>query len=172
VETVYDRLGARPVVNCRGVYSELGGAIISPDVWAKMTEAAGMAASMSELLEATGRRLAQLLGAEAARVIPGAAAAIALGTAACLTRGDGAAAERLPDTADLPAEVLLQRVQRPNYKYARVIWTPSASPPSSSRPISTTSRAHYRCATSPPSPAITACRPSSTQPSSTTRPRA
>src|SRR2546430_11078048 len=36
--TVYDRLGARPVVNCRGVYSELGGAIISPDVWAAMTE--------------------------------------------------------------------------------------------------------------------------------------
>ena len=28
--TVYDRLGARPVVNCRGVYSELGGAIIDP----------------------------------------------------------------------------------------------------------------------------------------------
>ena len=69
--TVYDRLGARPVVNCRGVYSELGGAIISPDVWAAMTEAAGMAASMAELLDATGRRLAQLLGAEAARVTPG-----------------------------------------------------------------------------------------------------
>jgi D-glucosaminate-6-phosphate ammonia-lyase len=124
--TVYDRLGARPVVNCRGVYSELGGAIISPDVWAAMTEAAGMAASMAELLEATGRRLAQLLGAEAARVTPGAAAGIALGTAACLTRGDGAATERLPDTTGLPDEVLLQRVQRPNYKYARLIWMTGA----------------------------------------------
>ena len=124
--TVYDRLGARPVVNCRGVYSELGGAIIEPAVWEAMTEAAGMAASMAELLEATGRRLAQLLGAEAARVTPGAAAGIALGTAACLTRGDGAATERLPDTTGLPDEVLLQRVQRPNYKYARLIWMTGA----------------------------------------------
>ena len=124
--TVYDRLGARPVVNCRGVYSELGGAIIEPRVWAAMSEAAGMAASMSELLEATGRRLADLLGAEAGRVTPGAAAAIALGTAACMTRGDGAASERLPDTSGLPSEVLFQRVQRPNYKYARVIWMTGA----------------------------------------------
>jgi L-seryl-tRNA(Ser) seleniumtransferase len=124
--TVYDRLGTRPVVNCRGVYSELGGAIIEPNVWAAMTEAAGMAASMSELLEATGRRLAELLGAEAGRVTPGAAAAIALGTAACVTRGDGAASERLPDTSGLPDEVLLQRVQRPKYKYARLIWMTGA----------------------------------------------
>ena len=124
--TVYDRLGTRPVVNCRGVYSELGGAIIGPTVWAAMTEASSMAASMSELLDATGRRLAEVLGAEAGRVTPGAAAAIALGTAACLTRGDGAAAERLPDTTGLPGEVLLQRVQRPNYRYARLIWMTGA----------------------------------------------
>jgi len=124
--TIYDRLGARPVVNCRGVYSELGGAIIGPKVWAAMTEANGTAASMSELLEATGTRLARLLGAEAGRVTPGAAAAIALGTAACMTRGDGAASERLPDTTGLPDEVVLQRVQLPHYKYARVIRMPGA----------------------------------------------
>jgi len=123
---VYDRLGTRPVVNCRGVYSELGGAIIGPTVWAAMTEANSMAASMSDLLDVTGRRLAELLGAEAGRVTPGAAAAIALGTAACMTRGDGAATERLPDTTGLPGEVILQRVQRPHYKYARLIWMTGA----------------------------------------------
>lgn len=119
--TIYDQLGARPVVNCRGVYSELGGAIIGEKVWAAMSEANGTAASMSELLEATGKRLAELLGAEAARVTPGAAAAIALGTAACMTRSDGEAAERLPDTTGLPDEIVFQRVQVPHYKYARVI---------------------------------------------------
>jgi D-glucosaminate-6-phosphate ammonia-lyase len=124
--TVYDRLGARPVVNCRGIYSELGGAVIGPTVWAAMTEANGLAASMSELLESTGRRIAELLGAEAARVTPGAAAAIALGTAACMTRGEGAAAERLPDTSGLPGAVLLQRVQSPTYKYARMVWMTGA----------------------------------------------
>jgi L-seryl-tRNA(Ser) seleniumtransferase len=124
--TVYEQLGARPVVNCRGVYSELGGAIIGPEVWAAMTEANGTSASMSELLETTGRRLAALLGAEAGRVTPGAAAGIALGTAACMTRGDGEASERLPDTAGLPDEIVLQRVQLPHYKYARVIRLPGA----------------------------------------------
>ena len=124
--TVYDRLGARPVVNCRGIYSELGGAIIGPSVWASMTEANELAASMSELLAVTGRRIAELLGAEAGRVTPGAAAAIALGTAACMTRGDGAAAERLPDTTGLPGDVLFQRVQRPSYKYARMVWMTGA----------------------------------------------
>ena len=123
---VYDRLGARPVINCRGVYSELGGAIIGERVWTAMSEANSTAASMSELLEATGRRLAALLGAEAARVTPGAAAGIALGTAACMTRGDGAAAELLPDATGLPAEIVLQRVQLPHYKYARVIVLPGA----------------------------------------------
>ena len=124
--TVYDRLGARPVVNCRGVYTELGGAIVGPTVWAAMTEANSTAASMSELLDATGRRLAGRFGAEAGRVTPGAAAAIALGTAACMTRGDGAATERLPDTTGLPGEVILQRVQFPHYKYARLIWLTGA----------------------------------------------
>jgi D-glucosaminate-6-phosphate ammonia-lyase len=124
--TIYDQLGARAVVNCRGVYSELGGAIIGEKVWAAMSEANGTAASMSELLEATGRRLADLLGAEAARVVPGAAAAIALGTAACMTRGGGEAAERLPDAGDLPNEIVFQRVQLPHYKYARVIVLPGA----------------------------------------------
>ena len=118
---VYDRLGARPVVNCRGVYSELGGAIIGETVWAAMTEANQSAASMSELLEATGKRLAALLGAEAGRVTPGAAAGIALATAACMTRGDGEASERLPETSGLPDEIVFQRVQLPEYKYARVI---------------------------------------------------
>lgn len=119
--SVYDRLGARAVVNCRGIYSELGGAIVGAKVWHAMAEANATAASMSEVLEATGRRLAPLVGAEAARVVPGAAAAIALGTAACITRGDGEAGEQLPDTTGLPSEVVLQRVQEPHYKYARVI---------------------------------------------------
>lgn len=123
---VYDRLGARPVVNCRGVYSELGGAIIGENVWAAMTEANRSAASMSELLEATGKRLAALLGAEAGRVTPGAAAGIALATAACMTRGDGEASERLPETSGLPDEIVFQRVQLPEYKYARVIRLPGA----------------------------------------------
>ena len=115
---IFRRLGARPVINACGVYTDLGGSILSPTVWAAMEEANRSFVGMAELLETTGRRVAELVGAEAARVTPGASAAIALGTAACMTGMDGNAWERLPDTTDLmKTEAVLQHSHR--YKYDR-----------------------------------------------------
>jgi D-glucosaminate-6-phosphate ammonia-lyase len=121
---VYDRLGARPVINAKGIYSDLGGAIVPPSVWAAMTEANERMVDMDELLDASGRRIAALLGVEAARVTPGASAGIALATAACMTRGDPEALERLPDTAGLRDAVVLQRPHR--YRYLRMVWMTGA----------------------------------------------
>ena len=73
-------------------------------------------ASMDELLDATGARIAGLCAAEAARIVPGASAGIALAIAACVARGDGAIAEALPHT---DAVVLMQRGHE--YKYARCV---------------------------------------------------
>ncbi|MGH9323919.1 MAG: hypothetical protein ACRD21_10180 [Vicinamibacteria bacterium] len=117
-ETVFDRWGTPSVINGKGVYTDLGGAYLSPKVWAAMTEANKHSVDMVSLLESTGRRIAELVGLESAWVVPGASAAIALATAACLTRGDGAAIERLPDTAGLEAEVVIQSAHR--YKYLRM----------------------------------------------------
>jgi len=118
--TVYDRLGTPPVINGKGVYTDLGGAYLSPTVWAAMTESNQHSVEMVALLEASGRRIAELVGLEAAWIVPGASAAIALSTAACLTRGDGAAIERLPDTTGLKADVVIQEAHR--YKYLRMAW--------------------------------------------------
>lgn len=106
--------GARRVVNAMGIYTDLGGSILSPGVRWAMEEAGSWFVSVPELLEATGRAIAGLVGAEAARVVPGAAAGIALGTAACLTRGDRDLVERLPET---DRHVVIQRGHR--YKYDR-----------------------------------------------------
>ena len=114
---VYDLLGARPVINAAGIYTDLGGSVLSPTVRAAVHEVNGTFASMTELLDRSGERLAELLRVEAARVVPGASAGIALSVGACMTRADGPRMEQLPDTAGMRAEVLMQRGHR--YKYDR-----------------------------------------------------
>src|SRR3954447_1563296 len=111
---VYTALGVRRVINACGIYTDLGGSRLSPAVWEAAAEANRTWASVPELLEGAGTRIAELVHAEAARVVPGASAGIALSVAACIARGDGRVGEALPDT---DAVVLLQRAHA--YKYAR-----------------------------------------------------
>jgi L-seryl-tRNA(Ser) seleniumtransferase len=116
--SVFDRLGVKPVINACGVYTDLGGSVLSPGVWAAMADVNRSFVSMIDLLDRTGGILAEKVGAEAARVTPGASAAIALGTAACLTGMDGDKWEQLPDTSRMAkSEVLIQHGHR--YKYDR-----------------------------------------------------
>lgn len=114
---VFGRFGLRPVINACGVYTDLGGSVLSPTVWAAMSEVNRSFVSMTELLDRTGAILAAHVGAEAARVTPGASAAIALGTAACMTGMDGKKWEQLPDVTGLKGEFLIQARHR--YKYDR-----------------------------------------------------
>jgi L-seryl-tRNA(Ser) seleniumtransferase len=120
VETIFDRYGLHSAINGKGVYTDLGGAFISPSVWAAMTDSNLQSVDMIELLEASGRRIAELVGLDSARIVPGASAAIALSTAACITRGEGTAIERLPDVSGLKAGVVIQAAHR--YKYLRMVW--------------------------------------------------
>jgi D-glucosaminate-6-phosphate ammonia-lyase len=117
--TIYDVLGTKPLINARGIYSDLGGSILSPRVWAAVEEANRSFVDMVDLLDQTGKIIARLVGAEAARVTPGASAAIVLGIAACMTGTDGEKMERLPSTEGMKNEVLIQRRHR--YKYDRMI---------------------------------------------------
>jgi L-seryl-tRNA(Ser) seleniumtransferase len=111
---IYGALGVRRVINACGIYTDLGGSCLSPSVWAAAAEANRTWASVPELLDAAGARIAELTHAEAARVVPGASAGIALAVGACIARGDGAVGEALPAT---DAVVLMQRAHA--YKYAR-----------------------------------------------------
>jgi L-seryl-tRNA(Ser) seleniumtransferase len=107
--------GVRRVVNACGIYTDLGGSVLSETVWAAAGRANATWASMDELLEASGARLASLCGAEAARVVPGASAGIALSVGACIARGNGRVGEALPL---VDAVVLVQRGHS-SYQYAR-----------------------------------------------------
>ncbi len=122
--SVFETLGVRPVINASGVYTDLGGSRISPEVWAAMTEMNERWVRMPDLLDRSGEILASRVGAEAARVTPGAAAAIMLGIAACMTGEDGKGWEQLPDTSGLRDEVVIQAGHR--YKYDRQAWMTGA----------------------------------------------
>jgi len=116
-QSIFERLGTKPVINACGIYTDLGGSVLSTRVWAAVEEVNRSFLSMVDLLDKSGCALAELIGGEAARVTSGASAAIALGTAACMTGLDGPSWERLPDTTGMKNEVLMQRGHR--YKYAR-----------------------------------------------------
>src|ERR1700722_7226612 len=115
--TIFDKINVRPVINGCGIYTDLGGSVLSPHVWSAMQEMNSSFVRMVDLLNASGVCIARLLGAEAARVTSGAAAAIVLGTAACMAGMDGMKWEQLPNSEDTRDEVLIQRLHR--YKYDR-----------------------------------------------------
>ncbi|MCC6588952.1 MAG: aminotransferase class V-fold PLP-dependent enzyme [Bryobacterales bacterium] len=73
---------------------------------------------LEEVHNAAGKRLASLLGCEAAMVTAGAASALTLGTAACITRGNRELVHRLPDTAGMKNEVIIQKTHRYGYDHA------------------------------------------------------
>jgi L-seryl-tRNA(Ser) seleniumtransferase len=115
-QTIYDRLGIRPVINAQGTYTSLGGSLMPPEVLRAMAEAAGSFVSIDELQEKVGARIAGLVGVPAAMVTAGAASAITIATAACMTRDDPGAIDRLPDSQGLKNEVIIQKSHRCEYE--------------------------------------------------------
>lgn len=115
---IYDALGVRPIINAAGTQTRFGGAPLPPAVVAAMAEAARACVRMEELEEAAGRAIARATGAEAGYVTCGAAAGITLGIAACIAGFAVDRMDRLPDTAGMPGEVVVQRAHRNAYDHA------------------------------------------------------
>ena len=116
--TVYDRFGVRARINAAGLVTRLGGSLMPTEVLEAMAEAAGSFVDMAELQAAASTVIARHTGAEAGLVTAGAAAGLTLGTAACLTGPDAARMDRLPETDDIPNEVLMCRPHRTGYDHA------------------------------------------------------
>jgi D-glucosaminate-6-phosphate ammonia-lyase len=116
--SIYDRFGVRTRVNAAGLLTRLGGSLMPPEVSDAMTEAAGHFVDMTELQAAASASIARHTGAEAGLVTSGAAAGLTLGTAACLAGLDAARMDRLPDTEDIPDEILMCRTHRTGYDHA------------------------------------------------------
>src|SRR5712692_63967 len=116
--SIYERLGVRTRINAKGTYTYLTGSLLPPEVAEAMTDAAQHYVLIEELQRAVGAKIASLLGVEAACVTSGAAGALTLGTAACVTGADPEKIKRLPETAGMKNEVIIQKAHRYGFDHA------------------------------------------------------
>jgi uncharacterized pyridoxal phosphate-dependent enzyme len=94
---VYQSLGVRPLINCRGTLTVIGGSIELPEVRTAKSLANQQYVQLDELMAAAGKRLAELTGAEWGMVSAGCAAAMSHATAACVAGGNPDLHVRIPD---------------------------------------------------------------------------
>lgn len=114
----YESIGLRPLINCRGTYTIIGGSVMLPEVQAAMLEASRQYVNLDELHDAVGRRLAELMQCEWGMVTNGCAAALCQITAAAVAGTDPEKMARLPDTTGMPDEVVVQKSHRHVYDHA------------------------------------------------------
>ncbi|HYK89091.1 MAG TPA: aminotransferase class V-fold PLP-dependent enzyme [Acidobacteriota bacterium] len=116
--SVYGRLGIRPLINAAGTYTALSACTMPREVAQAMEEASRSHVAIAELHEAVGKRIASLTGAEAALVTAGAANSLSLATAACVAGKDPERIRRIPDTTGMKNEVILQKTHKFGYDHA------------------------------------------------------
>ena len=75
--TIFEELGVRPVINAQGNRTLLGGGTPSPEVREMMDAAEDYYVNLSELMDAVGERISDMLDVEAALVTSGCSAALA-----------------------------------------------------------------------------------------------
>ncbi len=114
---IYTAIGVRPLINCKGTFTIITGSLTLPEVKRAMDEASRYYVHLDELMEAVGKRLAELTGAEWGIVTAGCAAAMTHATAACIAGADPEKIQRLPDPR-LKNEVIAPRYSRNVYDQA------------------------------------------------------
>ena len=114
----YESIGVRPLINCRGTFTIISGSVILPKVREAIVLASQRYVNIDELMEAVGARIAELMDCEWGLITDGCAAALCQVTAACVAGSDPEKMIRLPDTAGMKNEVIVQTCHRNVYDHA------------------------------------------------------
>ncbi len=114
----YESIGVRPLINCMGTYTIIGGSLMLPEARQAMAAASEGYVNLDELMEQVGCRIAELMGSEWAYVPNGCAAALCQITAACVAGQDQEKMRKLPDTTGMKNEVVAQSSHRHVYDHA------------------------------------------------------
>ncbi|MEN6533566.1 MAG: hypothetical protein ABFD89_07880 [Bryobacteraceae bacterium] len=115
---IYQSIGVRPVINCKGTFTIISGSLSLPEVKQAEDEASRHYVHLDELMDGVGRRLAELTGAEYGIVTAGCAAALTHATSACIAGADPEKLQRLPNLQGLKNEVIIPRYSRNVYDHA------------------------------------------------------
>jgi L-seryl-tRNA(Ser) seleniumtransferase len=105
-------------INAAGTYTTLTASLMHPEVVAAIEYASKHFVRLTELHDAAGKRVAELIGSEAAMISSGAAGALVCGTAACMTGKNEQFIRALPDTRGMKTEVIIQKAHRYGYDHA------------------------------------------------------
>src|SRR5579864_4626087 len=116
--SIYQSIGVRPLINCKGTFTIISGSQTLPDVKRAMDEASRHYVDLDDLMDGVGRRLAELTGAEWGIVTAGCAAAITHVTAASIAGSDPERMQRLPILHGLKSEVIIPDYSRNEYDHA------------------------------------------------------
>ncbi|MFD2265232.1 aminotransferase class V-fold PLP-dependent enzyme [Lacibacterium aquatile] len=100
--------GLRPIINVSGTMTGLGASIAAPQVVEAIAAFLPQFVEIDALQKQASKVIARLTGGEAGYVTASCAAGITLAIAGAMTREDLAAIERLPNTAGLKDEVVIQ----------------------------------------------------------------
>jgi uncharacterized pyridoxal phosphate-dependent enzyme len=120
-EEVYTRLGVRPLINARGVWTYLSASLELPEVRQATEAASHHFVDIFELQAGAGRYLAKLSGAESGMVTSGAAGSIASATAGCIAGTEPKNIWQLPDTTGMKNEVVMLGGRNPFDSAVRLV---------------------------------------------------
>lgn len=116
---IYRTHGIEPIINCRGIFTIIGGSLKRPQTKAAMEAASHNFAQMDEVADGIGQTLADLTGAEWGVVSAGCAAGLKLVAAAVVSGGDPEKLVRIPDLDGLEkTEVIVPITSRNAYDHS------------------------------------------------------
>jgi D-glucosaminate-6-phosphate ammonia-lyase len=115
---IFARRGIPTIINAAGTLTRLSGGTMRSEVSTAIAEASSLCVDMAELQAHASAVIATHTGAEAGLVTSGASAGLLLAAAACIAGLDPSKMNRLPDTAGLPAEIIVPRSHRNGYDHA------------------------------------------------------
>ncbi|SDY15156.1 L-seryl-tRNA(Ser) seleniumtransferase/D-glucosaminate-6-phosphate ammonia-lyase [Evansella caseinilytica] len=108
---IFKTMGLREIINASGKMTALGASAVSDEIADSLRKAAQDYVDIDELMEYTGKVIAESTGAEDGCPVVGAAAGIAIATAAVIAGENLSLIEKIPDTAGIRNEVIVQKGQ-------------------------------------------------------------
>ncbi len=122
----YDRLGVRPVINATCHWTDYGGALMWPEVFAAMEQARHCYVNIHDLIDKAGAAISHYTHAEATHIVSGCSAGLLAGAAAIMTGDDLVKMAALPHaTGVMNHEFIAHRVPRRQDESGRdfPVWT-------------------------------------------------